>query len=134
MLRNLISNAIKHHPAPERGVIKLYAQDQGDSILLGVEDNGPGIPEEYAEKVFKMFQTLQSRDQTEGSGMGLAIVQRIIDWQGGKVWFHPAAEGGTVFKFIWNKAPQDMPVISNDTASSEANQEDGDERNQNQAG
>jgi len=111
VFRNLLSNAIKHHPEPSKGVIKVYAKDQGDSVMFGVEDNGPGIPEEYADKVFKMFQTLQSRDEVEGSGMGLAIVQRIIDWQGGKIWFHPAAEGGVVFKFTWNKAPQDMPEI-----------------------
>ena len=62
-----------------------------------------------------MFQTLKPRDDTEGSGMGLAIVQRIIDWQGGRIWFHPGPEGkGTVFKFIWITAPQDMPVIEED--------------------
>ena len=56
-----------------------------------------------------MFQTLQPRDEREGSGMGLAIVKRIIDWQGGRIWFHGRTGGsGTVFKFIWNKNP-DLP-------------------------
>jgi signal transduction histidine kinase len=51
-----------------------------------------------------MFQTLKPRDQVEGSGMGLAIVNRIVQWQGGRVWFEPARSGrGTVFKFQWMK-------------------------------
>jgi signal transduction histidine kinase len=105
VLRNLINNAIKHHP-DETGQIRVFAQDQGDSIMFGVEDDGAGIPEEYAERVFKMFQTLQPRDEKEGSGMGLAIVKRIIDWQGGRIWFHAGpGDKGTVFKFIWNKIP-----------------------------
>lgn len=104
VLRNLINNAIKHHPAPANGHIRVYAQDQGDSVLFAVEDDGAGIPAQYADKVFQMFQTLQPRDDREGSGMGLAIVSRIVDWQGGRTWFHSGPrDGGTVFKFLWNK-------------------------------
>ena len=106
VLRNLINNAVKHHPTQE-GFVQVSAKDQGDAVLFAVEDDGSGIPEAYAEKVFQMFQTLQPRDEREGSGMGLAIVKRIIDWQGGRIWFHNRAGGsGTVFKFIWNKHPE----------------------------
>ena len=112
VLRNLINNAIKHHPA-EQGLVRVYAQDQGDSVMFAVEDDGAGIPQEYAEKVFQMFQTLQPRDDREGSGMGLAIVQRIIDWQGGRIWFHPGpGERGTVFKFIWNKLTDESVQVT----------------------
>lgn len=108
VLRNLINNAIKHHPTRE-GFVQVSAVDQGDAVLFAVEDDGSGIPEAYADKVFQMFQTLQPRDEREGSGMGLAIVKRIIDWQGGRIWFHDRAGGsGTVFKFLWNKNP-DLP-------------------------
>jgi PAS domain S-box-containing protein len=128
VLRNLLSNAIKHHPQPENGLIHVYAKDHGDMLIFGVADNGAGIPEEYSEKVFKMFQTLRPRDECEGSGMGLAIVKRIIDWQGGNIWFHAGPEGkGTVFKFGWSKAPQDMPGM--DSAEGYA-----DERLEKQAG
>lgn len=103
VLRNLINNAIKHHPTGS-GQVTVYAQDQGEEYMFAVEDDGAGIPEEYADKVFKIFQTLQSRDERESTGMGLAIVQRIIESQGGRIWFHPGPdERGTVFKFIWNK-------------------------------
>ena len=126
VLRNLMSNAIKHHPEPAAGRIDVYVKDQGDSVMFGVIDNGAGIPEEYSEKVFKMFQTLQPRDDTEGSGMGLAIVKRIIDWQGGRIWFGAGPEGkGTVFKFTWNKRPTDMPEI-------ESEEDESDERTENE--
>jgi PAS domain S-box-containing protein len=103
VLRNLINNAIKHHPTG-KGRVTVSADERDDSVLFAVADDGAGIPDAYAEKVFQMFQTLQPRDEREGSGMGLAIVKRIIDWQGGRIWFHAGPGGrGAVFKFTWNK-------------------------------
>jgi PAS domain S-box-containing protein len=103
VLRNLISNAVKHHPGPE-GRVVVSCADQGEFFVFAVTDDGEGIPPQYAERVFEMFQTLKPRDQVEGSGMGLAIVSRIVQWQGGRVWFEPAPSGrGTVFKFQWKK-------------------------------
>ena len=103
VFRNLIGNAVKHHPGPQ-GRIVVSCKERGGFYVFAVEDDGEGIPMEYAERVFEMFQTLKPRDQVEGSGMGLAIVNRIVQWQGGRVWFEPAAGGrGTVFKFQWKK-------------------------------
>jgi PAS domain S-box-containing protein len=103
VLRNLVSNAIKHHPGPQ-GRVVVSCHEQGDHYVFAVQDDGEGIPAQYAERVFEMFQTLKSRDQVEGSGMGLAIVSRIVQWQRGRVWFEPAPGGkGTVFKFQWKK-------------------------------
>ena len=111
VLRNLISNAIKHHPGPA-GRIVVSCKEEGDRYVYAVEDDGEGIPQQYAERVFEMFQTLKPRDQVEGSGMGLAIVNRIVQWQGGRVWFEsPAPSGkGTVFKFQWKK---NQPMAAN---------------------
>jgi len=111
VLRNLISNAIKHHPGPQ-GRIVVSCKEEGDRYVYSIEDDGEGIPQQYAERVFEMFQTLKPRDQVEGSGMGLAIVNRIVQWQGGRVWFEsPAPSGkGTVFKFQWKK---NQPVAAN---------------------
>ena len=111
VFRNLISNAVKHHPGPE-GRIAVSCEDDGDRYVFTVADDGEGIPTEYADRVFEMFQTLKPRDQVEGSGMGLAIVNRIVQWQGGRVWFEPAPAGrGTVFKFQWKKhQPQAVSV------------------------
>lgn len=111
VLRNLISNAIKHHPGPT-GRIVVSCKEEGDRYVYAIEDDGEGIPQQYAERVFEMFQTLKPRDQVEGSGMGLAIVNRIVQWQGGRVWFEsPTPSGkGTVFKFQWKK---NQPMAAN---------------------
>lgn len=114
VLRNLISNAVKHHPGPT-GRITVSAENAGDHVLFSVADDGAGIPEEYGERIYQMFQTLQPRDEVEGSGMGLAIVSRLIDWQGGRIWHEPASADndgasatntGTVFKFQWKVVDQ----------------------------
>lgn len=103
VFRNLIGNAVKHHPGPE-GRVTVSCEEHDDCYLFAVEDNGEGIPMQYAERVFEMFQTLKPRDQVEGSGMGLAIVSRIVNWQHGRVWLEPVPNGrGTIFKFTWNK-------------------------------
>ncbi len=103
VFRNLIGNAIKHHPGP-RGRVIISCENRDTHYLFAVRDDGEGIPMEYAERVFEMFQTLKPRDQIEGSGIGLAIVNRIVQWQQGRVWFEPPPDGrGTVFKFEWRK-------------------------------
>jgi PAS domain S-box-containing protein len=73
VLRNLINNAIKHHPTGQ-GVVRVGAGEAPGGYEFTVTDDGGGIPAEFAEKVFQMFQTLKPRDEVEGSGMGLAIV------------------------------------------------------------
>jgi PAS domain S-box-containing protein len=103
VLRNLIGNAVKHHPGPQ-GRVTVSCEEHPGHYLFAVQDDGDGIPMEYADRVFEMFQTLKRRDQVEGSGMGLAIVSRIVNWQHGRVWFEPAPDGhGTAFRFQWNK-------------------------------
>ena len=70
-----------------------------------VTDDGAGIPEQFRERVFGMFQTLRPRDEVEGSGMGLAIVRKLVERQGGKVWLTEGREGrGLSVHFTW---PQD---------------------------
>jgi PAS domain S-box-containing protein len=119
VLRNLIGNAIKHHPGPD-GRVVVSCADRGDRYVFAVEDDGEGIPAQYAERVFEMFQTLKPRDQVEGSGMGLAIVNRIVQWQGGRVWFEqPVAGRGTVFKFEWKKQ-QEPPAAITEVKACEA--------------
>ena len=117
VLRNLISNSIKHHPGPA-GTISVSAEEHDDHYLFSVTDDGGGIPEEYAGKVFEMFQTLRPRDEVEGSGMGLAIVNRIITRRGGRIWFEPVPNGtGTVFKFEWKFDQSESGDISRKDAA-----------------
>ncbi|MEM9365861.1 MAG: ATP-binding protein [Planctomycetota bacterium] len=83
-LRNLISNAIKHQDRDE-GAIVIVAELQGDQLQVDVIDDGPGIDVEYRERVFRPFESLQSRDKVEGSGLGLSIVRRYADSVGGAI-------------------------------------------------
>lgn len=97
---NLISNAIKYNDKPE-GLIRIYATERERHYEFVVEDNGPGIDKEYQEKIFQIFQTLQSRDKFESTGVGLAIVKRIIDEQDGRIWVESEAGKGSKFIFTW---------------------------------
>lgn len=99
-LLNLIGNAIKHH---DRSAPALTVSCSATDTMLEfcVTDDGPGIPLEYRERVFEMFETLRSRDEVEGSGMGLAIVKRIVERFGGTVSIEDAPTRGTLVRFTW---------------------------------
>ena len=105
ILMNLISNAIKHHDKTE-GCIKVTVEDGGAMYALAVEDDGPGIPAQFHEQVFKMFQTLKPRDRVEGSGMGLALVRKNVEVFGGTVKLESAEGKGSIFRFTWPKHQQ----------------------------
>lgn len=79
VLRNLISNAIKHHDK-EQGYISINYERENGYHLITVEDDGPGIPPEFHKKAMEMFKTLKPRDKVEGSGMGLAMINRIVNY------------------------------------------------------
>ena len=101
VLQNLIGNAVKHHPDPAHGHIWVNATRTGDLYEFRVSDDGTGIPEQFRERVFGMFQTLRPRDEVEGSGMGLAIVRKLVERQAGTVWLSERAGGGLVVHFTW---------------------------------
>ncbi len=100
---NLIGNAIKHHRGDE-GHVWIGARDLGDRYEFRVSDDGPGIPERYHEKVFMMFQTLASRDQDADTGIGLALVQKIVQEHGGSITLDSGKGGGATFRFTWPKS------------------------------
>lgn len=84
MFTALLSNAVKHHDK-DSGEISVYVGEQQGSLCIEVTDDGPGIPERFSEKVFDAMTTLRPRDEVEGSGMGLAIVRKIVSVYGGHV-------------------------------------------------
>lgn len=101
---NFISNAIKYNSNPEP-FIKIGYSENGNHHHFYVEDNGPGIDPEYHEKVFVIFQTLQARDKVESTGVGLAIVKKIIEEAGGRVWVESELGKGSKFCFSVPKQP-----------------------------
>ncbi len=100
-LRNLISNAIKHHDHPEVGHITVAVQEEAPFIKFVITDNGPGIDPRFHERIFTMFQTLQPRDQVEASGIGLAIVKKMVESRGGKISIVSQPGAGAAFGFSW---------------------------------
>lgn len=95
---NLISNAIKYNDKPI-GKIECLYESLPNFHQFTIKDNGPGIAEEYHEKVFKVFQTIEARDKKESTGVGLSIVQKIIEEQGGTIRIESIAGEGASFIF-----------------------------------
>jgi signal transduction histidine kinase len=71
------------------------------ALELAVADNGPGIAREHHQKIFQIFQTLQPRDKVESTGLGLALVAKLVEDEGGKVWVESEVGRGSVFKVLW---------------------------------
>jgi signal transduction histidine kinase len=101
---NLIGNAIQHHSQPG-GNVKISVQDQGMWYEFAVADDGPGIAPEYHDKIFVIFQTLESRDHRENTGIGLAIVKKIVETAGGTITLESFLGTGSTFRFTWPKHP-----------------------------
>lgn len=99
---NLIINAIKHHHRPD-GKVTISALEQKQFYEFSVADDGPGIDPQYHDKVFVIFQTLEARDKTENTGIGLSIVKKAIESQGGKIKLESQLGKGTIFRFAWPK-------------------------------
>lgn len=97
VLQNLVANALKYARQDDKKLeIKLSAQPDDDGMVrIEVRDNGPGIPPDFAEKVFGLFERLKSG--TEGTGIGLAIVRRIAELHGGHAWVESNPDGGANF-------------------------------------
>jgi len=100
VLRNLIDNALKHHHL-DTGIVHVSASQQGDFMQVAVSDDGPGIPAEFHDRVFGMFQTLRRRDELDTNGLGLALVKRTVEGHGGEITLESAPEEGTTFLFTW---------------------------------
>ncbi len=109
ILFNLINNAIKHHDKPQ-GVIEVTCADSPEFYLFAVKDDGPGIAPQFHERIFKMFETLKPREQVEGSGIGLALVERNVKIFGGRLSLDSAEGRGSVFRIGWPKQ-QKTPLL-----------------------
>lgn len=102
VMSNLIENAAKHC---NRDIVRIEitANDVGERWAFSVSDDGPGIPPELRERAFSMFEMLQSRDEVEGSGMGLALVKKHVTLIGGEVTLGESTSGGCSVRFTWPK-------------------------------
>ena len=96
---NLISNAVKYSKHIEKPVIEIGCELKAGKINYYIKDNGAGFDMRYVDKLFGVFQRLHSDEEFEGSGVGLAIIHRIITKHGGKVWAQGKVNDGAIFSF-----------------------------------
>ena len=109
VLQNLVTNALRY----AKSWVEIRYRLEDDTALLEVEDNGPGIPLQARERVFKPFARLdESRQRTSGGyGLGLSIVQRIVEWHGGQIVILAGREGGALFRMAWPKQRQEKSHV-----------------------
>lgn len=100
VIDNLISNAIKYIGSPEQPQIRVTATPQDGQVELCVQDNGLGIPKEFHEKVFMIFQRVHADLGIEGTGMGLSIVKKIVENLGGRIWVESEPGKGSTFHVL----------------------------------
>lgn len=98
LFQNLISNAIKYMDKPE-GEIHIACVAEGKQWKFSIADNGPGIDQQHFDKIFQLFQTLAPRDRVESTGVGLALVKKIVEMYGGRVWLESTVGQGSTFFF-----------------------------------
>ena len=96
---NLLSNAVKYSRNTEEAVIEIGAFNDNEEVTFFVKDNGVGFDAKYKDKLFKVFQRLHSSSEFEGTGIGLAIVEKIVSKHGGKVWVEAELNRGAAFYF-----------------------------------
>jgi signal transduction histidine kinase len=104
VFQNLLSNAVKYMDKLQ-GLIRVGCVAEGEFWRFSVSDNGPGIEEQYFDKIFGVFQTLNRKDEYESTGLGLAIVKKIVERYGGRVWVESQAGQGCTFLFTLPKRP-----------------------------
>jgi light-regulated signal transduction histidine kinase (bacteriophytochrome) len=99
VFQNLVSNAIKYR-GTEAPRVHIAAEERDGWCIFSVADNGIGIAREFAEQIFGLFKRLHHQDEYPGSGIGLAICQRIVEQYGGRIWLEQSAPGrGSTFCF-----------------------------------
>lgn len=106
LFQNLIGNAIKFRGS-DSPRIRVEAERKEDEWLFAVRDNGIGIDAAHAERIFLIFQRLHGRKQFSGTGIGLAICERIVKRHGGRIWVEPNTDHGSVFYFTMDAREPD---------------------------
>ncbi|MEX1190473.1 MAG: PAS domain S-box protein [Brumimicrobium sp.] len=103
VLQNLISNGLKYSRNDKTPEIHITCEEEADKWLFAIKDNGIGLSEEYYSKIFEIFQRLHAKNEYEGTGIGLAIVKKIIENLGGEIWVDSKVDKGSTFYFTLKK-------------------------------
>ncbi|MET8548129.1 sensor histidine kinase [Micromonospora zamorensis] len=112
LLANLVSNSIKFRRADVTPKVHISARLVGAEWEISCQDNGIGIEPEFADKIFVIFQRLHSKDAYPGTGIGLAIVKKIVEYHGGRVWVDTDVPEGTAIRFTLPALPADVQAAA----------------------
>jgi light-regulated signal transduction histidine kinase (bacteriophytochrome) len=114
---NLIGNALKFRHPDRPPTVHITSRQVGDEYEFSVEDNGIGIEPEFADKVFVIFQRLHAKETYPGTGIGLSIAKKIVEYHGGRIWIDPDHRDGTLFRFT---LPVPVPETDTETPATPA--------------
>ena len=98
VFQNLVGNALKFH-GEDAPIVLIDAVDGDDAWTISVTDNGTGIEPQYADQIFTLFQRLHSKTDYPGTGIGLSLCKKIVEFHGGQIWLEPHAGEGSTFRF-----------------------------------
>jgi PAS domain S-box-containing protein len=119
LFQNLIGNAVKYRKTDEPSKVHISAEQKGPEWVISVRDNGIGFDPKFASAIFMPFKRLHSAEEYPGTGVGLAICQRIVQAQGGRIWAESAPGEGTTFSFTLpvesRAAPNHTPPVDGPT-------------------
>jgi light-regulated signal transduction histidine kinase (bacteriophytochrome) len=119
LLQNLVGNAVKYHSPDRPPQVRITARHENVDLdderwLITVDDNGIGIDPQYAERIFTIFQRLHLRDEYGGTGIGLALCRKIVDFHRGRIWWAEKTEPGARFQFTLPVTQDPMERVDDD--------------------